>query len=153
MPKHLLSGIKAIVTFKLKEKGLSNKEIANILKCDRSVISHYLRGTFPKKEILDFVKIIENLPPACGARLIHGICKDKELSKILIKELYNVELIWDKEKCIFCGTCKEECNAIKMENLNIIIDYNNCSYCGLCVLECPVKALKFIKKGEINEKS
>ncbi|WP_423793291.1 (4Fe-4S)-binding protein [Methanocaldococcus indicus] len=148
MPKHILSGIKALVTFKLKKKGLKNKDIAKYLKIDNTVVSHYLSGTFPKNDILEVAEVIKSLPPSCGAKFIHTITKDKDLSKILVKELYDVDIIWDEEKCIFCYQCAE-CDAIKIENGKISIDKDKCCLCANCTFLCPTKALRF--RRDINE--
>ncbi|ADG13782.1 4Fe-4S binding protein [Methanocaldococcus infernus] len=150
MPEHILSGIKAIVAKKLKEKGYLQREIAKKIKVDRSMVSHYLHGRFPKKKVIEFVKIIEELPPSCGSKLIHSIANDKELAKELVKELYNPKLVWDRDKCLFCGSCLV-CEALTLEGETLNINFEKCYLCGECTFICPTKALTL--KRDSNDKS
>ncbi|WP_456374335.1 4Fe-4S binding protein [Methanocaldococcus sp.] len=146
MPDHILSGIKAIVSMKLRRKGLTQKEIAKIIKSDRSIVSHYLSGRYPKEKILKIAKTIGEIPPEYGVKIIHSLTEDKELAKNLIKELYNIKLSWDKDSCIFCGTCLM-CEALTLDYLTINIDYNSCILCGNCIINCPTNSLKFVRES------
>ena len=49
----------------------------------------------------------------------------------------------DKEKCVGCGACKEECpvEAIKIENDKAVVKADDCVSCGACVEACPVEAI------------
>lgn len=49
----------------------------------------------------------------------------------------------DKEKCVGCGACKEECpvEAIKIENDKAVVNADDCVSCGACVEACPVEAI------------
>ncbi|MEO2117666.1 MAG: (4Fe-4S)-binding protein [Methanocaldococcus sp.] len=145
MPEHILSGIKAIVAMKLRRKGLIQREIAKIIKSDRSIVSHYLSGRYPKEKILKVAKIIEEMPPKYGAKLIHSLTDDKELAKSLIKELYNIKLSWNENFCLACGSCLG-CEALTLNNFTINIDENSCYLCASCIFRCPTNSLKFIKE-------
>jgi 4Fe-4S ferredoxin len=145
MPEHILSGIKAIVAMKLRRKGLLQREIAKIIKSDRSIISHYLSGRYPKEKILKVAKTVEELPPECGAKLVHSLTDDKELAKNLIKELYCIELFWDENSCIACGSCLG-CAALTLDDFTINIDKSACCLCASCIFRCPTNSLKFIKE-------
>lgn len=53
---------------------------------------------------------------------------------------------YDKERCIACEACKDNCkmrvtNAIIMEDHKIRIDEEYCIKCGECILKCPTQAL------------
>ena len=146
MPEHILSGIKAIVAMKLRRKGLFQREIAKIIKSDRSIVSHYLSGRYPKEKILKVAKTIEELPPECGAKLIHSLTDDKELAKNLIKELYGIELFWDENSCIACGSCLG-CVALTLDDFTINIDENACCLCASCISRCPTNSLKFVREN------
>ncbi|XRO75115.1 (4Fe-4S)-binding protein [Methanocaldococcus sp. 28A] len=146
MPEHILSGIKAIVVMKLRRKKLTQKEIAKIIKSDRSIVSHYLSGRYPKKKILEIAKTIEELPPKYGAKIIHSLTDDKELAKSLIKELYNVKLLWDENSCIACGSCLV-CVALTLDDFTINIDENSCCLCASCIFRCPTNSLKFVRES------
>lgn len=145
MPEHILSGIKAIVAMKLRRKGLIQREIAKIIKSDRSIVSHYLSGRYPKEKILKIAKTIEQLPPKYGAKLIHSLTDDKGLAKNLIKELYGVKLLWDENSCIACGSCLG-CVALTLDNFTVNIDENTCYLCASCIFRCPTNSLKFIEE-------
>jgi len=145
MPEHILSGIKAIVAMKLRRKGMIQREIAEIIKSDRSIVSHYLSGRYPKRKILNVAKTIEDLPPNYGSKLIHSLTDDKTLARNLIKELYEVKLTWNDTSCIACGSCLV-CVSLTLDNFKIKIDENACYLCGSCTLQCPTNSLKFVKE-------
>ena len=51
----------------------------------------------------------------------------------------------DKDICIGCGTCEEECpvGSISVdEDGKYIIDPETCIDCGSCAAVCPVDAVK-----------
>ncbi|XRP96684.1 (4Fe-4S)-binding protein [Methanocaldococcus sp. 16A] len=146
MPEHILSGIKAIVAMKLRRKGLIQKEIAKIIKSDRSIVSHYLSGRYPKKKILKIAKTIEELPSEYGAKIIHSLTDDKELAKSLIKELYGIKLLWDENSCIACGSCLV-CVALTLDDFTINIDNDSCCLCASCIFRCPTNSLKFVRES------
>lgn len=47
------------------------------------------------------------------------------------------------EKCIKCGSCREECpgNAIKKKDEVYYIELDKCLECGTCSFVCPVGAV------------
>lgn len=52
---------------------------------------------------------------------------------------------YDKEACILCEACVDNCkarvsNALKVENYRIVRDEEYCIKCGECVLKCPTQA-------------
>ncbi|ENN96712.1 4Fe-4S ferredoxin [Methanocaldococcus villosus KIN24-T80] len=140
MPEHILSGVKAIVAMKLRRKGLTQEEIAELLKCNRSAISHYLTGKYPKEKVIRVARAIESLSPREGVKIIKNLIEDKELIKNLIKNLYDIEIYWDENKCLFCGSCLI-CEAISQEGMKIKIDKDKCWLCLKCLELCPANAL------------
>lgn len=50
----------------------------------------------------------------------------------------------DKEKCVGCGACVDECpvEAIKIEDDKAIINEDDCVSCGACVDACPCEAIE-----------
>jgi len=50
----------------------------------------------------------------------------------------------DKNKCVGCGICVEECpvDAILMENEVAEINMNDCIRCGKCHDVCPEEAVR-----------
>jgi len=54
----------------------------------------------------------------------------------------------DKEKCIGCGVCVDQCpaGAIIQEGDKYRIDREKCTECGSCVDVCPVGAIS--KEGK-----
>ncbi len=53
--------------------------------------------------------------------------------------------IVNKEECVSCGTCVEECpeEAITMGDDEMpIIDKEKCTECSTCVEACPSEAIK-----------
>lgn len=55
------------------------------------------------------------------------------------------ELIFYRESCILCLTCKKICpeNAIS-ESLALRFDPERCTVCGLCVSKCPTNSLRLV---------
>ena len=52
---------------------------------------------------------------------------------------------YDKEACILCEACLDNCkervtNALRVENYQIIRDEDYCIKCGECILKCPTRA-------------
>jgi len=50
----------------------------------------------------------------------------------------------DRDECVGCGTCVEECpeEAISMDDQEIaVVDANKCTECGSCVEACPSEAI------------
>ncbi|MGD9566946.1 MAG: trans-4-hydroxy-L-proline dehydratase activase [Sedimentibacter sp.] len=50
----------------------------------------------------------------------------------------NKQMLYDRDKCVLCGTCVRICTekAIKIENNILTTDPNKCSYCGKCEIYC-----------------
>ena len=67
-----------------------------------------------------------------------------------------VQILWDKQKCVGCHTCVESCpsSAIRDIDSNIVIDHRRCSGSSTCsenctcVEKCPAHALKV--EGELK---
>ncbi|ABR54465.1 4Fe-4S ferredoxin iron-sulfur binding domain protein [Methanococcus vannielii SB] len=145
MPEHLLSGIKAIVAINMRKEGMLQREIADFLKMDRSIISHYLHGRYPSDKVMRVSEEIIRLPLEYGIPLITSLGDDKEITKKLVERIYKITIEIDMEKCIACGNCLEcEYDAISVysEDIGISIDKEKCVLCLQCVSECPVNALK-----------
>lgn len=49
----------------------------------------------------------------------------------------------DADKCVGCGTCKDNCpqEAISEEDGKFVIDADSCVSCGICADNCPVEAI------------
>lgn len=49
----------------------------------------------------------------------------------------------DKETCIGCGACIDECpvGALAMEDDKAVVDEEKCVDCGACIDVCPVSAI------------
>lgn len=63
------------------------------------------------------------------------------------------ELMFDSEKCIYCGRCAV-CDAIRLE-ATISLNRDLCKVCGDCEIVCPTNALrivgKYVEAGEVIE--
>lgn len=59
-------------------------------------------------------------------------CHNPESQKI------NKQMLYDRDKCILCGTCVKVCpqKAIKIENNMLTTDEDICNHCGLCEIYC-----------------
>jgi 4Fe-4S ferredoxin len=149
MPDHILSGIKAIVAIELKRKGMLQREIAEYLKMDRSVVSHYIHGRYPSEKVMRVSEEIVNLPVKYGIKIINSLSDDKELTKRIIENIYNnphIEI--DRKKCILCGECLEcKYNAVFRGSKNIpSVDNSRCVLCGECLNTCSVNAITILTK-------
>jgi len=50
----------------------------------------------------------------------------------------------DRDECVGCGTCVEECpeEAITLDDKEIaVVDADKCTECGTCVENCPSEAI------------
>ena len=49
----------------------------------------------------------------------------------------------DKDACVGCGACKDECpvEAIEMVDDVAVVNADDCTSCGACVEVCPVEAI------------
>lgn len=54
----------------------------------------------------------------------------------------------DKESCVGCGTCVDECPeaAIEMKDEIAVVNEDACTECETCVGACPTESIKIIKK-------
>ncbi len=54
----------------------------------------------------------------------------------------------DRDKCIFCGVCKEKCSFLAINEIDGMysVDKFRCDECGDCYIHCPVKAITY--RGE-----
>jgi len=50
----------------------------------------------------------------------------------------NEQMLYDKDKCVLCGTCAKICpeSAIKIENNKLTTDPDKCNYCRKCEIFC-----------------
>jgi len=147
MPEHILSGIKAIVAMKLKKEGKLQREIAEYLNMDRSIISHYIHGRHPSEKVMRVSEEIINLPAEYGIKIINSMSDDRNLTKKIIENIYNVNIEIEREKCILCGECLEcPYRAIFRNSEHLVdVDINKCMLCGECITICPVNAIKLKK--------
>ena len=63
----------------------------------------------------------------------------------------NIVPEYDKEQCIGCEACMDNCkkkvtNALSIDNYQIIRDKDYCIQCGECILKCPTGAFSRGKK-------
>ena len=59
-----------------------------------------------------------------------------------------IPAVVDREKCVSCGTCIEECpeEAITLDDEEIAtVDPKKCTECGACVAACPSEAISLDK--------
>lgn len=66
----------------------------------------------------------------------------------------NQRPIWNSEKCIHCGLCKQNCPEdciIWQNNKRGKTDLKYCKGCGICAQVCPVKAIQM--KDEKKDKT
>lgn len=148
MPEHILSGIKSIVAMNLKRKGKLQREIAEYLKMERSIISHYIHGRYPSEKVMKVSEEIINLPAKYGIGLIDSLSDDKEITKKLIESIYSIKIEVENDKCIACGKCLEcKYNAISADpnSVGVIINQNKCVLCGKCIFRCPMNVFKIVK--------
>ncbi|MCG4663080.1 glycyl-radical enzyme activating protein [[Clostridium] innocuum] len=64
------------------------------------------------------------------------------------------KLMYNKSKCILCGTCAENCptKSIQFVNEEIVINRKTCINCKTCAKNCLVDAIYFIgKESTIDE--
>mgnify|MGYP001082966713 FL=1 len=50
----------------------------------------------------------------------------------------------DRDECVGCGTCVEECpeEAVTLDDEEIaVVDADKCTECGTCVESCPSEAI------------
>ncbi|MBP2171945.1 4Fe-4S dicluster domain-containing protein [Methanococcus voltae] len=150
MPEHILSGIKSIVALNLRKEGKLQREIADYLDMDRSIVSHYLHGRYPSKKVIEVSEKIVKLPMELSIPIISSLSDNKQLTKKLINSLYNIAIIYKSNACIGCGKCLEcPYDAVSTnDNIGISIDHEACVLCGDCIDECPVSAIRFKSTGE-----
>ena len=143
MPDRILSGIKAIVAVNLRKKGKLQKEIAEYLNMDRSIVSHYLHGRHPSERVIRVSEEIIKLPVNYAIKIINSLSDDRDITSKIIKELYNAKIQVDPDRCILCGECLEcPYGAIyKDSNYRINIDHDKCKLCGNCISTCQTDAL------------
>ena len=55
----------------------------------------------------------------------------------------------DKDKCIGCGICEDECpvNAIQVDNEKALVNEALCIGCGICVSNCPEETIHLERTG------
>ena len=64
---------------------------------------------------------------------------------------------WNRDTCIFCGTCARNCPAyaikIDKEKRELTVDLYKCINCGLCEEGCPTrpKSIYLTKKLHVSK--
>lgn len=122
-------------------KHCSTVKIGNaITEADIIISLNHFKG----HEQAGFGGALKNLGMGCGSKL--GKLEMHSGSKPIV----------DKDTCITCGLCAENCNqkAINIED-KAIIDYNKCVGCGECIVVCPQKAISQKEMSQstiLNEK-
>lgn len=59
----------------------------------------------------------------------------------------------DKDKCVGCGTCQDNCDfgAITVKNGKAEINKEKCAGCAMCIAVCPQKAVQIPWAGSTSE--
>ena len=150
MTQHMLAGLRALTAKKLRGNGLTHEEIAKLLKVDRTVITHYLAGRIPAKEVVKCAKVVaEKFYPRDAVLFIKTVCDDEgivnTITKTLISDNIDVNVAVSNE-CHLCKICMSICptRAITVEDNRITVDKNKCCGCELCQELCPKNAI-FLK--------
>jgi len=55
----------------------------------------------------------------------------------------------DKDRCIGCGICEDECpvNAVQVDNEKALVNEELCIGCGICVSNCPEETIHLERTG------
>lgn len=66
----------------------------------------------------------------------------------------NIELMYDKSKCVLCGKCVDVCSSSAISINDIIINWDSakCTRCGGCIKACDNGAISFVGR-EASPKS
>jgi len=61
-----------------------------------------------------------------------------------MKIIFLQVLVFNQNKCDFCGTCVGVCphDAIELFESALIVDEERCTLCKNCVVVCPARALE-----------
>ncbi len=118
---------------------------------ERGLFSGDLRDLEVRGILLEDIKLSPfKLPVSTSESLLSGVLP-KTADKFLTN-LLRAKPIFNYEKCISCGDCKNSCPAgiIDMSSGQPIMDLEKCISCFCCHELCPVKAIS-IKKHWLNK--
>lgn len=147
MPKHLVSGLKYLTAIELKKLDFSTQKIANLLKMDRTTVSHFLHGRNISSTSIDVAKVILDLSPQDSFKMVYSLCQDEELTFTILKYCCNYPKVSIKNTCIGCGVCVEVCvmDALNLIKLNSNVDLDYCCGCLMCVEYCPTDSIEILE--------
>lgn len=112
-----------------------NKKHFDTVKLGREIVSAdslIVMSHFKGHELAGFGGCMKNMAMGCAA------APGKQMQHSNVKPVIN------KDVCIGCGKCTENCptNAISLVNKKAVIDYDVCYGCGECPTVCPVRAIQ-----------
>ncbi len=147
MPKHILSGLKYLAVIELRKLAFSTYDVAEILKMDRSTVSHYIHDRNLSSNSIEVAKVILDLCPQDSFKMIYSLCQDKHLTFTILKYCLNNPKITIKNTCIGCGVCVDACimDALEIINLNSKVNLDFCCGCLLCSENCPTNSIEILE--------
>ena len=55
--------------------------------------------------------------------------------------IYHIEI--DRDKCVYCGKCEENCKSSCIKTVSAYVDNSRCIRCFDCLAVCPEEAIRF----------
>jgi ferredoxin len=77
-------------------------------------------------------------------KVIYRISQTLNLPNLATLEEFVMPAVVNRDECVSCGTCVEECpeEAITMDDEEIaVVNADKCTDCGTCVEACPSEAI------------